>query len=83
MIHHKFKASGKTFIVIIIFLIFFCFSIVGCSQTEHINGLIQKLKDENSEVRYKAAAALGSIGDNRAVEPLIEVLGDEDWYVLK
>jgi len=35
------------------------------------------LKDENSDVREKAAEALGKIGDARAVEPLIQALMDE------
>jgi len=37
--------------------------------------LIQSLfEDSDEEVRWKAAAALGKIGDERAVEPLIDAL---------
>jgi HEAT repeat protein len=31
--------------------------------------------------RWKAAESLARIGDLRAVEPLIQALGDEDWRV--
>ncbi|RLI75930.1 HEAT repeat domain-containing protein, partial [Archaeoglobales archaeon] len=43
-----------------------------------INRLIKALKDEDSDIRLVAAAALGEIGDERAVEPLIKALKDED-----
>ncbi|RMD59060.1 MAG: NACHT domain-containing protein, partial [Nitrospirae bacterium] len=39
------------------------------------------LRYKNREVRKRAAEALGKIGDTRAVEPLIEALGDDDWRV--
>jgi len=32
-------------------------------------------------VRHNAAEALGKIGDNRAVESLIEALGDSESFV--
>jgi HEAT repeat protein len=43
--------------------------------------LIDKLNDENSEVRWGAAIALGEIGDKRATEPLVMCLRDSDKYV--
>jgi hypothetical protein len=43
--------------------------------------LIGKLKDENSEVRWGAAIALGEIGDIQAIEPLVTCLRDHDKYV--
>ena len=39
------------------------------------------LKDEARSVRKFAAGALGSIGDVRAVEPLIAMLKDDEDYV--
>ncbi|MDP8230456.1 MAG: HEAT repeat domain-containing protein, partial [Candidatus Gorgyraea atricola] len=48
-----------------------------------IDHLIKRLKDEGWWVREDAAAALGNIGDERAVEPLIERLKDERWWVQK
>ena len=41
-----------------------------------VEPLIKALKDANSEIRQRAANALGFLGDIRAVEPLIEVLND-------
>src|SRR4030042_3481139 len=43
--------------------------------------LIGALQHHNDDVRWKAAIALGEIGDPRAVEPLIALLCDEDRYV--
>jgi len=45
---------------------------------DEVSVLISALKDKNSNVREKAASALGKIGDERAVEPLIQALKDED-----
>ncbi|GAI38932.1 unnamed protein product, partial [marine sediment metagenome] len=42
---------------------------------------LRGLKDEDNYVREQAAAALGKIGDKRAVEPLIEALKDENGHV--
>jgi HEAT repeat protein len=36
-----------------------------------VDELILRLKDPNNEVRFQAAAALGNIGDPRAVDSLI------------
>jgi hypothetical protein len=43
--------------------------------------LIQDLKDEDSSVRWKAAEALGCMGDTKAVFPLIRAMKDEDSSV--
>ena len=39
------------------------------------------LKDEDPSRRWKAAEALARLGDDRAVDPLIESLSDDDWRV--
>jgi HEAT repeat protein len=44
-----------------------------------VQALIGALGDGDSQVRESAAAALGLIGDARAVEPLIAALADWDW----
>lgn len=46
-----------------------------------VEPLIHALEDEAYDVRYLAAQALGEIGDNRAVGPLIKLLKDEDELV--
>jgi hypothetical protein len=46
-----------------------------------VGGLIDALVDSDSDVRERAAKALGKIGDTRAVEPLITALGDEGEIV--
>lgn len=43
-----------------------------------VEPLIQALNNESWVVREAATEALGKIGDERAVEPLIKVLDDED-----
>ncbi|HDL15004.1 MAG TPA: HEAT repeat domain-containing protein [Euryarchaeota archaeon] len=45
---------------------------------EAVKPLIALLKDEDKDVRWKAAYALGKIGNKRAVEPLIALLNDKD-----
>jgi len=42
-----------------------------------VKGLIKALKHEDGWVRYKALKALGKIGDEMAVEPVTQILGDE------
>ncbi len=39
------------------------------------------LNSENTVIRWRAAEALGNIGDYRAIEPLIQALGDKDTSV--
>jgi len=43
--------------------------------------LIEALVNNDSNVRFAAARALGKIVDPQAVEPLIEALGDNDELV--
>lgn len=45
--------------------------------------LIVKMKDKDCGARSGSARALGLIGDNSAIEPLIEVLKDEEPFVRK
>ncbi|MCJ7471087.1 HEAT repeat domain-containing protein [Candidatus Bathyarchaeota archaeon] len=47
------------------------------SRKPNVERLIKALKDEDFHVRIEAAEALGKIGDERAVEPLIEALKDK------
>jgi len=42
--------------------------------TDEVEDLILDLKDDSPDVRMHAANALGDIGDQRAVNPLIEAL---------
>ena len=52
------------------------------SDKEHyVNVIIPKLKDDEADVRGRAAKALGNIGDAKAVELLIAALKDVDGYV--
>jgi hypothetical protein len=41
-----------------------------------IEHLISALKDENPDLRWRAATVLGDIGDAKAVEPLVKALED-------
>jgi HEAT repeat protein len=43
--------------------------------------LIELLRDEEAEVRAAAVEALGRLGDEAALEPLIMALADPDWRV--
>src|SRR5512136_2608782 len=45
--------------------------------------LLESVDCDDADVRLEAVWALGEIGDERAVEPLVEALKDEDWYVRK
>ncbi len=42
-----------------------------------VEGLIKALKYKDADVRWEAAMALGKIGDERAVEPLIQALRED------
>ena len=48
---------------------------------DEVEGYIKALGDKVYRTRVTAAAALGNIGDPRAVEPLIRALGDEETSV--
>lgn len=54
---------------------------LGRMSTSAVLPLIDALKDEDSDVRWTAAAALGTIADASAAEALIEALRDEDLEV--
>ena len=46
-------------------------------KEQYLKAIILKLTDEDVDVRWKAAGALGRIGDAKAVDPLIKALNDE------
>ncbi|MDI9633292.1 MAG: HEAT repeat domain-containing protein [Methanolinea sp.] len=46
-----------------------------------VDALVGILHHPDEDVRWKAAIALGEIGDERAIPPLIELLGDPDRFV--
>jgi len=46
-------------------------------KERNVNGLIKALRHKDSLIRLRAAEALGSIRDKKAVEPLIQALKDE------
>jgi HEAT repeat protein len=48
-----------------------------------VDGSIKALGDSDRFVRWRAAEALGEIGDPRAVEVLSELVHDEHEYVRK
>jgi tetratricopeptide (TPR) repeat protein len=50
-------------------------------KKKDVKGLIEALKHRETDVRKKAAEALGKIGDTKAVEPLIQALKDENLNV--
>lgn len=52
-------------------------------KKKDVPGLIKALGNNDLDVRWRAAAALGEIGDARAVEPLIVALRDPHGWVCK
>lgn len=46
-----------------------------------VNSLIELLKDRNNDVVASAALALGEIGDDKSVMPLVEILGVDDMNI--
>ncbi|WP_414620643.1 HEAT repeat domain-containing protein, partial [Calothrix sp. CCY 0018] len=54
---------------------------IGQTHAKLVEKLIKALQDEDSDVRWYAASALGKIGDKDAVQPLIKALKDEDFLV--
>ena len=48
---------------------------------DKISKSIQDLKDEDKDLRRKAALELGIIGSEQAIDPLVEVLKDKEWSV--
>jgi HEAT repeat protein len=60
----------------------FSASLMGPSRIrEYVRPLISALKDEEINVMHAAAESLGKIGDPRAVEPLLDLLGLETWLL--
>ncbi|MGB3404219.1 MAG: HEAT repeat domain-containing protein, partial [Microcoleaceae cyanobacterium] len=55
--------------------------ILGQVSSQVVELLIAALEDEDSDVRWSAARALGEIGSEVAVEPLIAALEHEDIFV--
>lgn len=53
----------------------------GTGTEGRLEYFIQMLTDDNEINRWKAAEALGRLGDPGAVEPLIDALWDEDSRV--
>lgn len=45
-----------------------------------LSRLIKALKDKDENIRKQAVLALGRIKEAEAIEPLIEMLGDGDWF---
>jgi hypothetical protein len=79
MINHKTNVSNNAIMVmqVIVFLLSLL-PVFSCASqpAEDVNGLIQKLKDKDVNIRWDAVNALGKIGAP-AVEPLIAALRDE------
>jgi HEAT repeat protein len=62
---------------LILGVVSFLFSVaIAAAQNQRVDELILKLGSSDPGARSQAAAALGEIGDPRAVEPLIAALGD-------
>ena len=80
MRHHKIKSLNNAMVIMVSLIVFFCLPSIGYSQKNDINKvnqLIQKLKDEEWEVRDRAVNALVKIGTS-SVEPLIASLKDKN-----
>ncbi|MGQ0761796.1 MAG: HEAT repeat domain-containing protein [Acidobacteriota bacterium] len=57
-------------------------STLSFAQPSNVDGNLAKLKDQRPNVRIAAIKALGRSGDERVIDPLVEVLkNDEDIYV--
>ena len=54
-------------------------TLVGIGQSA-VNSLSIALHDPNPDIRWYAATALGRIGDDKAVEPLIAILNEDDPF---
>lgn len=48
---------------------------------KRVEHFLKMLKDEDPSRRWKAAEGLARLGDDRAVDPLIDALSDDDWRV--
>ena len=49
-------------------------------EASDIEGLIKALKHSDKYIRLKAVRALREVGDEKAIEPLREVLSDREAY---
>jgi len=54
-------------------------SIPGMKAARDVKGLIRLLKHQDLDVKYGAAEALGEMRDNRAVEPLVTALKNDEF----
>jgi HEAT repeat protein len=48
------------------------------SQHDNLDSLIEALKNDDANIRWEAARALGAMRDPRTVDPLLEALSDPD-----
>ena len=48
---------------------------------DSVSPLIEVLKNPDPDIRWKAAVALGEIGDPRGIDPLVKLLDDSDRFV--
>jgi len=82
MRHYKAKALNNIVkATVMMLLVSFCLPLIGYSQKDTIERLIQQLKDKDWEVRKGVARSLGWTKDARAVEALIASLRDEHFSV--
>jgi len=42
-----------------------------------VEGLIEYLKNDSNDLRFKSCEALGKVGDNRAIQPIIDMLNEK------
>lgn len=61
---------------------FFKPNIEKMKAKKDVEGLIKVLKHKDEDVRWGAAEALGKVGDERAVHPLIEALQDDSYPLI-
>ena len=57
------------------------YTLVYVTDPKAVDVLIELTKYNLASVRAAASKALGNIGDERAIQPLILLLGDDDWQV--
>jgi HEAT repeat protein len=67
-------SKSRLLVAMLACLFVLIFSLTAVGQTDQVSLAIQRLHDADPSVSYKAAQALGFMGDVRAVEPLIAVL---------
>ena len=57
------------------------YTLAYVNDPKAVDFLIELTKYNLASVRAAASKALGNIGDERAIQPLILLLGDDDWQV--